>query len=267
MQINGSDRKGPVMGIPHLWADHEANRHDWRLLPASAQNPTWRAARVAVLMLIGAMPVTTIPLSVFGLLPLDAAARFIVLPFVVLYVLLVRQRSASSAWAVRGLLAGLLGVAAYDAMRLPLVAVHLWPDFIPRLGGWILGTGVPNIVVGYTWRWLGDGGGIGIAFFMVCGVLGGTRLRILLRHPIALSIGYGIFVWSGLLATVVFSARGAELLFRLTPASFVLSLLGHLVYGSVLGVYLRRALAKGAAPILLKAAVPAAPEETMDLVS
>src|SRR5205814_10672037 len=32
-----------------------------------------------------------------------------------------------------------------------------WPDFIPRLGGWILGTGVPNPIVGYLWRYLGGG--------------------------------------------------------------------------------------------------------------
>ncbi|PBC69544.1 hypothetical protein BX265_6873 [Streptomyces sp. TLI_235] len=203
------------------------------------------------------MPVTVIPMCVFGVMPLDVAARFVVLPLTLLYVALVLRPSAPAAWAVRGLVGGLLGVAAYDAMRLPLVAAGIWPDFIPNLGGWVVGDGVPNVVVGYVWRWVGDGGGIGIAFFMVCGVLSGTRLRVLLRTPVTLTVGYGVFIWSGLMSTVVLSERGAELLFRLTPMSFVLSLLGHLVYGSAMGLYLRHCLAGGTDPITLKYAQPA----------
>jgi hypothetical protein len=87
---------------------------------------------------------------------------------------LIWHRSPEAVWAARGVAAGLVAVAAYDAVRMPLVWSNIWPDFIPTLGCWITG------------------------------------------------------------------AQNGEMLFRLTPASFSLSLLGHLIYGSVLGVFLSR---------------------------
>jgi hypothetical protein len=57
---------------------------------------------------------------------------------------------------------------------------------------------------------------------------------------VALGIAYGIFVWSGLVATIALSARGSIMLFALTPKTLVFSLVGHLIYGAVLGACLRR---------------------------
>src|SRR5262249_16433508 len=115
------------------------------------------------------------------------------------------------------------------------------PDFIPRLGGWILGTDSSNAVVGYAWRYFGDGAGIALAFFVACGVLETVRPALVRRHPVTLAVGYGVFVWSGLVGTIAFSTRGASMLFALPPASLALSLLGHLIYGGVLGLRLRHA--------------------------
>jgi hypothetical protein len=58
-------------------------------------------------------------------------------------------------------------------------------------------------------------------------------------------MGYGVFVWAGLLATVELPARGEEMLFYVNPVNFSLSLLGHLVYGGVLGLYLRHYIRRG----------------------
>ncbi|WP_131749515.1 hypothetical protein [Frankia sp. Cppng1_Ct_nod] len=200
--------------------------------------------RVGILMTAGALPVLSIPLYIFGLLPISASARFLVLPLVIIVLAMTLHRSEESRWAVWGLVAGLIAVTAYDALRMPMVFTGIWPDFIPRLGGWIIGDVPTNIPVGYAWRYVGDGGGIGMAFFVMCGVIGVWRFPALARRPIQLGIGYGIFIWSGLVGTIALSARGAELLFPLSPQSLGLSFAGHLIYGSVLGLYLQRVLAK-----------------------
>jgi hypothetical protein len=196
--------------------------------------------RTAVLMLAGAAPVSSIALFVLGWVSLEDAALFGVVPLAVIATAVLIRRSPQAGWAVRGLIAGICAVFAYDAVRMPLVWTHIWPDFIPRLGGWVTGAGGENGPVGYTWRWIGDGGGIGLAFFVFCGLLLTIRPTLVTARPISLSVGYAIFVWTGLMATVVLPARGEELLFSITPASVALSLLGHLVYGSVLGLFLRR---------------------------
>ncbi len=200
-------------------------------------------ARVGLLMTAGALPVLSIPLYVFNLLPISASARFLVLPLAIIVIAMALHRSLEARWAVRGFTAGLIAVTAYDALRMPMVFTKIWPDFIPRLGGWIIGDVPTNIPVGYSWRYIGDGGGIGMAFFVLCGAVGLWRFPALARRPIQLGVGYGIFVWSGLVATIALSSRGTELLFPLSWQSLGLSLTGHLIYGSVLGIYLRRALA------------------------
>jgi hypothetical protein len=188
----------------------------------------------------GAAPVLSIPIQVFGLLPVTDTARWVVLPLALAAAWLMVAGSGYGGWARQGFLAGLLAVGAYDAVRLPMVVLGWWPDFIPRLGGWILGTDAPNVIVGYAWRYLGDGAGIGVAFFVTCGVLAQIRPRWVRRHPVALAVGYGVLVWSGLVGTIALSVDGAAMLFTLTPDSLALSLLGHLIYGGVLGARLHR---------------------------
>jgi len=198
--------------------------------------------RVGVLMLAGAAPVTAIPLFVLGWVSLNDAAVFGVLPLALIATALLIRRSPQAVWAGRGLVAGVAAVFAYDAVRMPLVWTNIWPDFIPRLGGWITGAGGKDAIVGYTWRWIGDGGGIGLAFFVFCGLVLEIRPSIVTTRPMLLSVGYGVFVWTGLMATVILPAHGEALLFPITPTSVALSLLGHLVYGSVLGLFLRHHL-------------------------
>jgi hypothetical protein len=207
-------------------------------------------ARIKLLMIAGAMPVSSIPLYILGWLPMTYAAMFFVIPLTLLTAGMIAHRSPEAVWAARGVGAGLVAVAAYDAVRMPLVWANIWPDFIPKLGGWITGTQQDNALVGYTWRYLGDGAGIGLSFFVFCGVVVAIRPSLVTARPVLLSVGYGIFVWGGLLATVVLPARGQEMLFRLTPASFGLSLLGHLIYGSVLGLALRRIVRTKTAPAI-----------------
>jgi hypothetical protein len=202
--------------------------------------------RVSVLMCAGAAPVSAIPLFVLGWVSLTDVALFGVVPLALIATALLIRRSPQAAWAARGLVAGICAVFAYDAVRMPLVWTNIWPDFIPRLGGWVTGESGTDATVGYAWRWIGDGGGIGLAFFVFCGLVLTIRPALVTARPVLLSVGYGVFVWTGLMATVGLPARGEALLFSITPATVALSLLGHLVYGAVLGLFLRHHLKAGA---------------------
>ncbi len=256
-------RWAPVGSVGRSWSRQgPAGAIDWAPAPVpyidalrrplalpSADRPTLRwvsavaAARLIVLFIAGAMPVLSISLQVFGLIPLAVAARYIVIPMTFAALIIMLGPSVLGAWAVEGAIAGLVAVTAYDAVRLPLTYSGFMNDFIPQVGGWALGSDSPNVFVGYLWRFLGDGGGIGLSYFAVCGVVLSIWPALIQRSPVALSLGYGVFVWSGLIATIVLSASGASLLFPLTPVTFAISLVGHLIYGGVLGICLRRALA------------------------
>jgi hypothetical protein len=130
---------------------------------------------------------------------------------------------------MQGLLAGIVGVAAYDGVRLPFVIAGVWPDFIPSMGAWIQEADGPDVVLGYTWRIVGDGGGIAVVFALGCALLGWQR------HLVATGVCYGVLLWSCLVGTILLAPHGAELLFPLTPFNLAASLVGHLVYGSVAG--------------------------------
>src|SRR5688500_20371075 len=95
--------------------------------------------RSMTLIAAGAMPVLSIPLAVMGALSMTTQALYLVIPLSLLTVALILQDSPESAWAVRGLIAGLAAVTAYDAVRIPLALNDVWPAFIPHRGGWILG--------------------------------------------------------------------------------------------------------------------------------
>lgn len=201
---------------------------------------------IAFFMISGAMPVVAIPLHVSGALAISDAGLVLVLPLATVALLIMLRRSHESRLAFRGFCAGLVAVTAYDLLRVPLAMAGIWPDFIPALGGWIQDNGGSNVALGYAWRYIGDGGGIGMAYFAFCGAVHRCWPSIVARRAVELSICYGVFIWSGLIATIVLLPGADSLLFRITPGSFALSLAGHLIYGTVLGFYLRRASDSGA---------------------
>jgi len=188
------------------------------------------AIRVVTFWTAAALPVLSISAHVFGVISIDRAALFLVLPMALVAGILALGRSAEATLFRRGVLAGLVAVTLYDSTRMPFVLSGIWPDFIPDVGGWVIASDEPNAFLGYFWRYLGNGGGMAAFFVLACAVLG------LRRHLVPLAVGYGVFVWSGLMGTVLLSANGESLLFEITPLSFTLSLIGHLVYGAVLGL-------------------------------
>lgn len=201
--------------------------------PAPGVRPAlWSTGRMALFAVTAGLPVLSISAHVFGIVTIHWAALHVVLPAMLLALVLVVAQVPEAAVVKQGAVAGLIAVAAYDCTRLPFVLLGLWSDFIPRVGGWVVHQGfpTPNAALGYTWRYFGNGLGIGVFFFLACAVF---QVR---RNFVPLALAYGMFVWSGLMATVILAEHGQKLLFALTPLSVTVSLTGHLVYGLVLGL-------------------------------
>lgn len=214
--------------------------------------PYWWVARLHLHLLIGAIPVLAISADVFGWVSLRTVAVTAMLPLIALTAVLVTHRpDRSDRLILSGFLWGLIACAGYDAFRLPTIYVaHWWPDFFGRVGGWATGS-ESNFLVGYLWRYAGDGGGIAVAFFALAATLGAAAWPK--RHLFALAIGYAVCpVWAGLVLTDLLAPTGRQL-FSLTLMTLTLSLAGHLIYGSLLGLgYLASRSQEAAWPLQIK---------------
>jgi hypothetical protein len=184
---------------------------------------------------IGFAPIGALALTIGGLWSLAIGALVLVWPAIVLAVVLGLLSPRQGRYALEGMAAGLLAVLVYDLVRWTFVALRLWGDFIPNIGGWLNGTGQPDWLLGYSFRWLGDGGGMGIAFMVAARTL---ILRPARGAAVALGIAYGLGIWLCLLITLIVSPEGQAHLFPITAVTLLLSWIGHVVYGAVLGAAL-----------------------------
>jgi hypothetical protein len=191
-------------------------------------------------LVLAGVPLLAISAQVFGFLPMRAVAALVIVPLVIVIALLSlfvpHPGDRITLW---GFLWGMVACVVYDAFRLDTVyLLGLWGDFIPTMGSWVTGGepgGWDGAVVGYLWRYIGDGGGIGVAFFILAVATGLGRCS---RRVVVLAgVGFAVFpVWAGLIATVALAPRGQEMMFPLTATTVTLSLVGHLIFGLVLGL-------------------------------
>jgi hypothetical protein len=219
----------PATRLPDIAATRIAQR-------ASGRWDVRFAARLAAHLTLAALPVLGISADVFGWVNLHVLAAYVLLPLAAAVAfLVVRDRDPRDLLILSAFAWGVLACGAYDAFRLPTIYLaHWWGDFFGSVGGWAVGER-SNFVVGYLWRYVGDGGGIAIPFFVLMAwlpaAITGTKRRSLL-----LGVAYGVCpVWTGLVLTDLFAPAGREL-FPLTATTLGLSLVGHLVYGAVLGL-------------------------------
>jgi hypothetical protein len=225
----------------------------------SPQGGHWVFVRMMLFVLWSALPLSAIVGHVFGLVSQRTSAMVVVPLSVLLAVLTIVAPHPSDVIVRQGFIAGIVACVPYDVFRLSAVHVgHLMGDFIPALGTWITGdTGAEAAAVGYLWRYLGDAAGAGVGFYVVAFTLGLHRWS----HPrriVLAAVVYAICpVWSGLIGLVTLAPRGQELMFRLTPATLLVTLIGHIIFGLVLGLAFVRARHLGAhlpwAPISLRA--------------
>ena len=174
-----------------------------------------------VLIPVGFLPVTLIAATAFGVAGLRELAILLLIPSLAAVAIVLVCRPSWSPMALRALAAGIVATALYDAFRGSFVALDLMQDPIPHIGA-ALGLD-PDWLFGYLWRYLGNGGGMAIAFFALG--LRGVRTGIL----------YGLFVCSGLLFTLIVAPYGQEMLFPLSATTVVMAVGGHVIYGATLG--------------------------------
>ncbi|HEX2289147.1 MAG TPA: hypothetical protein VHH53_02895, partial [Pseudonocardiaceae bacterium] len=190
-------------------------------------------------LLLAGLPLLAISAQVFGLVSMNTTAALVIIPLAAtLAVLAVFAPHPTDRIVGRGLVSGMVACVVYDIFRLDTVyLLGWWDDFIPTMGTWITDGAETRsgAVVGYLWRYVGDGGGIGIAFFIVALAVGlHQRCR---RDVVLAAVAFAVFpVWTGLIATVALAPRGEQLMFPLTATTVSLSLIGHLIFGLVLGL-------------------------------
>jgi hypothetical protein len=138
----------------------------------------WVVARVLLVLLIAAMPILAIPVKVFGLVSQGTTSIILIALIALLVTFMVFAPHRIDIIVGRGLIAGMVACIVYEGAR--LFAVHvpsLMGDFIMVMGSFV--TGEPgttgSAAVGYIWRYIGDAGGLGVAFFVIAFALGIDR--------------------------------------------------------------------------------------------
>jgi hypothetical protein len=209
------------------------------LSAVDAGRPTkWDIARMALVLVLASIPILGISADVSGILSQATTSIVVIVLLAVYGTLVVFAPHRTDVIVGRGLIAGMVACIVYDGAR--LFAVHvlgLMGDFIPVMGSFV--TGEPDTAgsaaVGYVWRYIGDAGGLGVAFFVVAFALGIDRWSK--AKAVLASVAFAVFpTWAGLMATVALLPRGQEMMFELNLATVTITLLGHLIFGLVLGL-------------------------------
>ncbi|SEH65216.1 hypothetical protein SAMN04489835_2482 [Mycolicibacterium rutilum] len=218
-------------------------------LAAIQARPTkWDIARVLLVLALASMPILGISVDVFGLVPQHVTSVVLIALCAVLGAIITFAPHRIDMIVGRGLIAGMVACIVYDGAR--LFAVHvldLMGDFITVMGSWV--TGEPDTVgsaaVGYIWRYIGDGGGLGVAFFIVAYALGIDRWSNV--RAVLAAVGFAVFpTWAGLMATVALAPHGEEMMFPLNAATVTITFVGHVIFGLVLGLAFLKAPRGGA---------------------
>jgi hypothetical protein len=206
--------------------------------PPGYRPSEWLIARVVLVLVLASMPILSISVDVFGLVSQSATSVAVIVVSAILGAVVTFSPHRMDMIVGRGLIAGMVACVVYDGAR--LFAVHvlgLMGDFIPVMGSWVTGEPDTNgsAAVGYVWRYIGDGGGLGVAFFVVAFALGIDRWSNV--HAVLAAVGFAVFpTWTGLIATVALAPRGEEMMFPLNVATVTITLVGHLIFGLVLGL-------------------------------
>jgi len=186
--------------------------------------------RLAIFV-IGFSPIASLSLSTFNLIPLHISGPAIVFPAIVGAVVLGSVFRQYRQTLVRGFLLGVISVFLYDSLcRFPFMAMGVWHDFIPKIGNYLLDRENVHWSVGYLWRYIGNGGGMGLAFYAMYPLVA-WRIK-----AVKAGVVYGVAVFCCLLATIYLSPSGRIYLFDPNRLTATLGFLGHLVYGLSLGL-------------------------------
>jgi hypothetical protein len=175
-------RLRPLVDIPVVGKVTNTMRQRYIDLSKRAVKPPsrWEYARLALVLLLASMPILAISVEVFGLISQSSVTLVTITLVAVFGTLVAFAPHRTDVIVGRGLIAGMVACIVYDGAR--LFAVHvlgLMGDFIPVMGSFV--TGEPDTAgsaaVGYVYRYVGDAGGLGVAFFVVAFAIGVDRWK------------------------------------------------------------------------------------------
>jgi hypothetical protein len=171
----------------------------------------------------GFTAITSLGVALAGAVPLPYGFHYVVIPAYAAMLLIGLRWPAWGKRALIGLVAGMIATGIYDILRIGLMFAGLWGDPIPSIGQLALDDPNAEWYWGYVWRFVGNGGGMGLAFAM------------LPWRGVKLGIAYGSAVCTGLVVLLYFWPVAQQHFFALTPATAAGGMAGHWVYGAVLG--------------------------------
>lgn len=178
----------------------------------------------------GAAPILMLSTAYAGFARLPVLLGFVVVPAYAAVLVLGLLLPEVGRGALTGFLAGIVAVLVYDLMRLALAYSQGGGDPIPHIGVMLMGEGAPWWI-GYLWRTLGNGAGLGIVYGVLCPrKWWGPKT----------GLGYASMVGLGMILVLWLFPQSQEQLFKLNWQTFVNSCLGHATYGVTLG-YMARA--------------------------
>jgi hypothetical protein len=183
-----------------------------------------------IFIALGFTAIGPLALAYVEALPLPVSARLILLPAALTVIALGLRYREWGRRALIGWIAGIIATIIYDCLRLALVKVGIWGDPIPGIGRLLLDNPNANWMWGYAWRFMGNGGGMAIAFTM------------LPWRGVKAGVIYGTMICLGLVAVLAFWPVAQEHFFPLTPITAAGGMAGHWVYGAVLGFITSRFL-------------------------
>lgn len=181
-------------------------------------------------LILGMLPVSAVALHVLELVHLNWFC-WIVLFFFGSIILASGISKELRNRVFLGWISGIIAVSFYDMSRIPFMYMG-WEDFIPKIGGWIVGED-NHFLLGYFWRYVGNGGGLGITFFLLLTFFEKNRF-IMWR-----ALFFGLFVCLCLDATLLLAPNSDVLMFPISALSLIGGTIGHVVYGLTLGVMFR----------------------------
>jgi len=180
-----------------------------------------------VCLICGTLPVSAIALHVMGIIDLYAFYPFIILLYSLVVFIAIKKQILRKVILI-GWLSGIVAVSFYDLSRLPFIALG-WEDFIPKIGGWLIGQ-QEDFTLGYLWRYAGNGGGLGITYFILL-----TILKVK-KNFLFSGITYGLIICLCLDITLLISPNSENMMFAISSLSVIGGTIGHLVYGLTLGI-------------------------------
>lgn len=189
----------------------------------------WAVGNRIVLLfaVMGFVPIGCLAAALFDILPLYLTVRWVVLPTTAWTTGMALWWRDAGKRAGAGLVAGMVATLVYDTVRGACVVYGLWGDFIPVIGQLALNDPAASPLWGYGYRYLYDGGAMGMTFAMLPWWRSWRS-----------GLVFGVGICCCLFGTLLLAPRGQELLFVLTPTTAAVALVGHMIYGSMLGCLL-----------------------------